>query len=153
MVEFYADVIGLETLDHDADRAVLGVDDRRLVLLAAPDRPPAGRTGLFHTAFRGPPRTALGDALTRIEERWRLDGASDHHVSEAVYLSDPEDNGIDVWNGRTEPAAGRGLAWVELVVDDPEGIQARLEPAAVTDRPDRFDVEDPDGITIRVRRS
>ena len=44
MVEFYAEVIGLETLDRDADRAVLGVDDPLLVLLAAPDRPPAGRT-------------------------------------------------------------------------------------------------------------
>jgi catechol-2,3-dioxygenase len=44
MVEFYAEVIGLETLDHGADRAVLGVDDAFLVLLAAPDRPPAGRT-------------------------------------------------------------------------------------------------------------
>ena len=44
MVAFYADVIGLETLARDADRAVLGVDDPLLVLLTAPDRPPAART-------------------------------------------------------------------------------------------------------------
>ncbi|WP_049935756.1 VOC family protein [Haloplanus natans] len=44
MVEFYADVIGLDTLARDADRAVLGVDDPLLVPLAAPDRPPGGRT-------------------------------------------------------------------------------------------------------------
>jgi catechol 2,3-dioxygenase-like lactoylglutathione lyase family enzyme len=56
MVEFYADVIGLETLDRAADRAVLGVDDPRLVLLAAPDRPPAGRTrrGSFTRHFGFP---------------------------------------------------------------------------------------------------
>lgn len=58
IAEFYAAVIGLETLDHGADRAVLGVDDAFLVLLAAPGRPPRGpdETGLFHTAFRVPSR-------------------------------------------------------------------------------------------------
>ena len=61
--------------------------------------------------------------------------------------------GCNVWNGRTEPAAGRGLARVELVVDDPEAIRARLDPATVAEREGGFEARDPDGLTIRVRRA
>jgi catechol 2,3-dioxygenase len=104
MVAFYEDVIGLETLERGDDRAVLGVDDPLLVLLAASERPPRAdaETGLFHTAFRVPSRAALGDALARIEARWHLDGVSDHHVSEALYLTDPEDNGVEVYRDRPQ---------------------------------------------------
>jgi len=103
MVEFYERVVGLELQGRETDRAVLGAgSDPVLVLLAAPDAPardPAA-AGLFHTAFRVPSRAALGDALDRVETAWRLDGASDHGVSEALYLSDPEDNGIELYRDR-----------------------------------------------------
>jgi catechol 2,3-dioxygenase len=103
MVAFYERVVGLDPQARDADRAVLGAGgDPLLVLLAAPGTPardPAA-AGLFHTAFRVPSRAALGDALDRVGTAWRLDGASDHRVSEALYLRDPEGNGIELYRDR-----------------------------------------------------
>jgi catechol 2,3-dioxygenase len=60
--------------------------------------PPPGSTGLFHTAIRYPTRRALADALRRVSEAaWPLEGASDHGVSEALYLSDPDSNGVELY--------------------------------------------------------
>jgi catechol 2,3-dioxygenase len=61
--------------------------------------PPApGTTGLFHTAIRYPTRRSLADALRRVAEaRVPLEGASDHGVSEALYLSDPDGNGVELY--------------------------------------------------------
>jgi len=60
--------------------------------------PPPGTTGLFHVAIRYPTRAALGDALRRLGQAGiRLDGASDHGVSEALYLRDPDDNGVELY--------------------------------------------------------
>lgn len=60
--------------------------------------PPLGSTGLFHTAIRYPSRAALADALRRlINAGIRLDGASDHGVSEALYLRDPDQNGVELY--------------------------------------------------------
>jgi catechol 2,3-dioxygenase len=60
--------------------------------------PPAGATGLFHLAIRYPTRAALADALQRlIAAGIQLDGASDHGVSEALYLRDPDENGVELY--------------------------------------------------------
>ena len=60
--------------------------------------PPTGSTGLFHTAILYPTRAALADALQRIIEAGiALDGASDHGVSEALYLRDPDQNGVELY--------------------------------------------------------
>jgi catechol 2,3-dioxygenase len=60
--------------------------------------PPAGTTGLFHVGILYPTRAALADALRRLmKARIRLDGASDHGVSEALYLRDPDKNGIELY--------------------------------------------------------
>jgi len=60
--------------------------------------PPSGATGLYHAAIRYPNRAALGDALRRlVEARVPLDGASDHGVSEALYLRDPDGNGLELY--------------------------------------------------------
>src|SRR6201993_3985378 len=60
--------------------------------------PPPGTTGLFHTAILYPTRPALADALRRlIEAKIPLDGASDHGVSEALYLRDPDENGVELY--------------------------------------------------------
>lgn len=65
--------------------------------------PPPGTTGLFHLAILYPTRAALADALTRlIEAKVPLDGASDHGVSEALYLRDPDDNGVELYWDREE---------------------------------------------------
>ena len=60
--------------------------------------PPPGTTGLYHTAILYPTRPALADALRRlVEARITLDGASDHGVSEALYLRDPDGNGVELY--------------------------------------------------------
>lgn len=60
--------------------------------------PPQGTTGLYHVAILYPTRTALADALRRLlKSGYPLDGASDHGVSEALYLSDPDGNGIELY--------------------------------------------------------
>ncbi len=65
--------------------------------------PPAGTTGLFHVAILYPTRAALADALQRlIEAGVRLDGASDHGVSEALYLRDPDGNGLELYWDRDQ---------------------------------------------------
>jgi catechol 2,3-dioxygenase len=66
--------------------------------------PPPGSTGLFHTAILYPTRADLADALRRlVDNRIQLDGASDHGVSEALYLRDPDQNGVELYWDR--PAA------------------------------------------------
>ena len=66
--------------------------------------PPApGTTGLFHTAIRYPTRRALADALIRVRDAGiPLDGASDHGVSEALYLRDPDQNGVELYWDRPQ---------------------------------------------------
>ena len=60
--------------------------------------PPPGTTGLYHIAIRYPTRATLADALRRlIDAKIPLDGASDHGVSEALYLRDPDDNGVELY--------------------------------------------------------
>ncbi len=105
--EFYADVVGLQILDRTDSRATLGVDGVPLLELRADrDAQPRGQAeaGLFHTAFRVPTRDALGDAIRRVRTLWELDGASDHDVSEAIYFSDPEGNGIEIYRDRPRSA-------------------------------------------------
>jgi catechol 2,3-dioxygenase len=65
--------------------------------------PPSGTTGLYHTAILYPDRAALADALRRVlAAKIPLDGASDHGVSEALYLRDPDDNGVELYRDRPE---------------------------------------------------
>ncbi len=65
--------------------------------------PPAGTTGLYHMAIRYPDRRSLADALRRLETAGvPLDGASDHGVSEALYLRDPDGNGVELYWDRPE---------------------------------------------------
>lgn len=65
--------------------------------------PPPGHTGLYHAAFLYPSRPALARAVRRLREAGiALDGAADHGVSEAVYLSDPDGNGVELYHDRPE---------------------------------------------------
>jgi catechol 2,3-dioxygenase len=66
-------------------------------------KPPAGTTGLYHVAILYPGRAGLADALRRLMRAGvALDGASDHGVSEALYLRDPDDNGVELYRDRDE---------------------------------------------------
>lgn len=101
--EFYVDVVGLDVIERTDEWATLGAGGEALLeLVRDEEAPPRGQdeAGLFHTAFRVPTREALGDALNRIETLWDVQGASDHDVSEALYLSDPEGNGIEIYRDR-----------------------------------------------------
>ena len=127
MVEFYRDVVGLAVHHRESNRATLASGDESLLELhedpEAPERS-RGETGLFHTAFLVPSREALGEALGRVRDRWRLDGASDHLVSEALYLSDPEGNGIEIYRDRpqeewpTNPDGTVGMDTRRLDIDE-----------------------------------
>src|SRR2546423_3817294 len=65
--------------------------------------PPKGTTGLYHVAIRYPTRAALGDALRRLVDAGiPLEGATDHGVSEALYLRDPDDNGVELYVDRPQ---------------------------------------------------
>lgn len=104
LVSFYGDVVGLTVHSRSHDAATLGAGETPfLELHANPDAPERTRqeAGLFHTAFRVPTRRALGDALDRIRTHWTLSGASDHLVSEALYLTDPEGNGVEIYCDRS----------------------------------------------------
>jgi catechol 2,3-dioxygenase len=85
--------------------------------------PPPGTTGLYHFAIRYPTRRALADALRRLRDaRIPLAGASDHGVSEALYLDDPDGNGIELyWDRPRErwprPPGGDGVAMMTAPLD------------------------------------
>ncbi len=103
---FYEQKIGLQTLQREEGEAVLGSGNAALVRLisdtAAPPRP-AGTTGLFHLAILVPDRAELARSLRRVTEAgWRFTGAADHFVSEALYLDDPEGNGIEIYRDRPQ---------------------------------------------------
>ena len=67
--------------------------------------PPPGTTGLYHVAIRYPDRRTLADALQRlIDANISLDGAADHGVSEALYLRDPDENGVELYHDRPREA-------------------------------------------------
>lgn len=117
LTHFYRRVVGLEVRDREADRTLLGAPsgDPFLELHAsdAPERTEA-QTGLFHIAIRVQDRTALGAALERVEARWLLDGASDHLVSEALYLQDPAGNGVEIYRDRPHEEWPRTESGVEM---------------------------------------
>lgn len=104
VARYYEQVIGLHVLHRDKDEAQLGAGNRPLLTLrrrADIDLEPNGFAGLFHTAFLMPDRATLGQWLLRaIQDRTEFVGAADHLVSEALYLQDPEGNGIEVYADR-----------------------------------------------------
>ena len=102
-VAFYAEAVGLEQLSRDAGEAVLGVSGAPLVVLfEQPGALPApGSTGLFHLALRVPDRVSLARWLAHAgRAQVQLDGLSDHFVSEAIYLHDPDEHGIEIYADR-----------------------------------------------------
>lgn len=102
--EFYQRAIGLAVLEKSASGAVLGVAGKPLLALTTRQdavRAPRNAAGLFHTAFLLPTRKDLAHWLSHAAANdIRLEGASDHLVSEALYLSDPEGNGIEIYRDR-----------------------------------------------------
>ena len=107
-VDFYCGVLGFELAQRYGDEAAFvsaGGYHHHIGLNTWESRdgslPPKGTTGLYHFAILYPARAALGDALRRLlQANVSLEGASDHGVSEALYLSDPDGNGIELYQDR-----------------------------------------------------
>lgn len=116
-ISFYEDAIGLSLHRRENGTAVMGAGDKDLLLLVEqPDARPAGRhAGLYHYALLHPSREELARAAQRLlVTRTPISGASDHGISEAIYLPDPDGNGIEL-------AADRGRErWGDL--SDPTTI-------------------------------
>jgi catechol 2,3-dioxygenase len=92
--------------------------------------PPAGTTGLYHAAIRYPDRAALGQALRRlVDAGYPLEGASDHGVSEALYLRDPDGNGLELYWDRPKDRWPRGRDGSIQMASDPLDVDALLEEA------------------------
>jgi len=92
--------------------------------------PPEGHTGLYHTAFLYPSRAALGDALKRVLNAGiKLDGASDHGVSEALYLRDPDENGVELYWDKPEADWPRDADGALSMVNDPLDLASLLAAA------------------------
>jgi catechol 2,3-dioxygenase len=107
---FYCGVLGFEVMQRYGDQAAFisaGGYHHHIGLNTWESKgghPPApGTTGLFHTAILYPTRAALADALHRLQQAGiQLDGASDHGVSEALYLRDPDQNGVELYRDRPQ---------------------------------------------------
>ena len=107
---FYCGVLGFELQQRMGDQAAFisaGGYHHHLGLNTWESKggspPPPGTTGLFHTAIRYPDRATLADALRRLRRGGHpIDGATDHGVSEAIYLRDPDENGVELYRDRPE---------------------------------------------------
>jgi catechol 2,3-dioxygenase len=145
--EFYERAIGLSPIDSGDGVARLGADGTPVVELDhradAPARPPR-TTGLFHLAILVPDRAALAAALARaVRAGGRISGASDHLVSEALYLNDPEGNGIEIYRDRPRAEWERdgGEIRMSTLPLDVDGLLAEL-------REDEPDSAMPDGTRV-----
>ena len=136
---FYRDVLGFELMQRHGDQAAFvsaGGYHHHLGLNTWESRggapPPPGTTGLYHVAIRYPTRRALADALRRLRDaRIPLVGASDHGVSEALYLNDPDENGLELYWDRPQeewprPPDGQGVAMTTAPLDL-RGLLAELD--------------------------
>jgi catechol 2,3-dioxygenase len=128
LATFYRDVLGLTVLRAEDGRIDLGNDGVTLLSLVGDPRAasaPEGAPGLFHTAFLLPERRHLGEWLvTAAKNGWALEGMADHLVSEALYLSDPEGNGIEIYRDRPRAEwtfdAGGKVRMANQRIDVPE---------------------------------
>ncbi|MDR6284923.1 catechol 2,3-dioxygenase [Methylopila jiangsuensis] len=129
---FYERAVGLHLLRRDAATAELGAGDAVLLELrrdAAARRRSPREAGLFHTAFLLPSRPALARWVQHaISDGTPVVGASDHGVSEALYLADPEGNGVEIYADRPESEWRRRDGRVEMP-SDPLDLPALLAQA------------------------
>lgn len=143
--KFYTDILGFQ--GHKKTESADLFTNPTNVLIRLTEHPdatpkPQHTTGLFHIAIRVPGRKALSQVLHRIyQNQWPLAGASDHGVSEALYLSDPDGNGLEVYIDRDKtqwPMNGDQVAMFSVPLD----LQALLKEAdgAQTTLPDKTDI-------------
>ena len=131
-IEFYRDVLGFK-VNHNADGvAQLGAGREDIVVLH--ENPQAqrvrGTSGLYHFAVLVPSRVELAKSLKRlVETEWPLQGFADHLVSEAIYLPDPDGNGIEIYRDRPRAEWPRTNGQIRMATDplDVDGVMAELD--------------------------
>lgn len=125
-IAYYERVIGFRTIEKESSTATLGARDDDTPLLELRERagatpvPRRGRLGLYHFAILLPDRAALGRFVAHLGGIGEYAGMSDHLVSEAIYLSDPDGLGIEVYSDRprsTWRMEGRSIAMATLPLD------------------------------------
>lgn len=134
--KFYRDVIGLAVYEQNTMQSILGAHDSQQTLLilrrVVSPLPITPKTGLYHVAFLLPTRKDLGNALIHyLTEQAPLIGASDHGYSEALYLTDPEGNGIEVYHDKPRSQ------WDIRPDGEIPGITIEMDAQAVVDAADR----------------
>lgn len=134
---FYRDVLGFEVTQRYGTQAAFvsaGGYHHHIGLNTWESRggspPPRGATGLYHVAILYPDRVTLADALRRlVEAKWPLDGASDHGVSEALYLRDPDGNGVELYRDRPDAEWPRDADGALAMTTAPLDLRALLAEA------------------------
>jgi catechol 2,3-dioxygenase len=135
---FYRDVLGFEEARRDGRVSFLGAPGGRVIieLHERTDTVPKPRrsSGLFHFAILVPSRAALGRSFRRLaEKRWPISGASDHLVSEALYLDDPDGLGIEIYRDRPRESWQKLMSGEIAMATDPLDLQSvHDEPGAET---------------------
>lgn len=141
-IAYYEEVVGLRVLERGVGVAVLGAhgDHRPLVELrekrGAHPVPRRGRLGLYHFAILLPDRPSLGRFLAHLEQIGAYAGMSDHFVSEAIYLSDPDGLGIEVYADRPRSAwkqEGRQLVMTTVPLDEESLLRAAVASGRADD--------------------
>jgi catechol 2,3-dioxygenase len=138
-LEFWCGVLGFELQQRLADQAAFisaGGYHHHIGLNTWESRggspPPPGHTGLYHVAVRYPDRATLADAVRRLRDAGiRLDGASDHGVSEALYLHDPDGNGVELYRDRPVEEWPRDADGEVAMVTAPLDVRALLAEAPI----------------------
>ncbi len=136
-VAFYSGILGFQVTQRYGRQAVFlsaGGYHHHIGLntweSAGAPPPPPGHTGLYHSAFLYPDRRALAQVLASIRRAgWPIDGASDHGVSEAIYLRDPDDNGVELYRDRPEADWPRAPDGLLRMVTRPLDLDALLAEA------------------------
>ena len=134
-IAYYRDLIGLRVIEVSADAAMLGVRESAesvVTLHAEPGTRPAGRRGafgLFHFAILLPDREALGRFAAHVASTGVYAGMSDHRVSEAFYLSDPDGLGIEVYADRPR-STWRRMDGQLVMTTDPLDVDDLIQAAA-----------------------
>lgn len=136
-VRFYTEVLGFDLVQRYGSQAAFvsaGGYHHHIGLNTWESRggspPPPGTTGLYHVAILYPNRKQLARAVKRLLEfGWPLQGASDHGVSEAIYLADPDGNGLELYCDRPESAWPRTAAGELAMVTEPLDMVGLLAEA------------------------
>jgi catechol 2,3-dioxygenase len=136
-IHFYGDLLGFAVTQRYGDQAAFlgaGGYHHHIGLntweSAGATPPPPGYTGLYHSAFLYPDRQQLARALRRVLEAGiTLDGAADHGVSEAVYLRDPDNNGVELYRDRPQTEWPRDAQGDLKMVNSPLDVAALLAEA------------------------